>query len=123
MINGNILFLESNKEGQPRFNAKGRWVQIDVECSKNYIQPTRSHINGKFEIIMIKREIRLYDKVVFYPKNSTYENGIQADIEIHSHMRIEGKVPDLPPGEYLVSLRSAIDETNKLEEDLSFTIL
>jgi hypothetical protein len=61
---------------------------------------------------------------VFYPKDSTYEKGTLADIEIKSQMSIEGAVPDLPKGEYLVSLRSAIDETSKIEDgDLSFTVL
>ena len=65
----------------------------------------------------------LNDKIIFYPKSSTCDKEIQADIQIHNQMRIKGKVPDLSTGEYFVSLRSTINETHKLKEDLSFTIL
>jgi hypothetical protein len=64
-----------------------------------------------------------FDTVVFYPKNSTYSKGIQADTETKSTMRITGKVPNIPKGEYFVSIRSAIDESPRTKEDLVFTVL
>ena len=101
----------------------GGSTHVDITCTGIYLKPTKHFTKKKFEIIDTRRKIREFDKVVFYSKNSTYDRGTQADIEIHSKMRIEGIVPDLPPGEYLVSLRSAIDETNKMEDDLPFTVL
>lgn len=92
-------------------------------CTGAYIKPTKQFQGKKFEIIDTRRKIREFDKVVFYPKTSTYAEGIQADIEIKSHMTIEGIVPDFPKGDYFVSLRSAIDDSSKFEKDLSFTIM
>ena len=78
---------------------------------------------GKFEIIDVATKLNEFDKVVFYPKNSTYSKGIQADTETKSTMRIEGQVPDIPKGEYFVTVRSSIDESSRTKEDLSFTVL
>ena len=88
-----------------------------------YIKPTKHFIKGKFEIVDTRRKIQVYDKVIFYPKNLSYLEGVQADIEIKSKMSILGEVPQLPEGKYLISLRSALDETSKLENDLEFTVL
>ena len=95
----------------------------EVTCTGVKIAPTKHLIGGKFEIIMTKGKLLESDKVVFYSKNSEYSQGVQAHIEIKSQTRIEGKVPNLPTGEYFVSLRSSIDETSRLENDLIFTVL
>jgi len=105
-----------------KFSPGGDWW-IETSYVHVLIRPTKHFTGGKFEIIDYKRKFREYDKVVFYSKDSTYTNGIQADIEIKSAMRIEGLVPPIPKGEYLVSVRSSLDEKSKLEEDLEFTIL
>ena len=67
--------------------------------------------------------INLIFNRVDYVKEGTYSEGIQADIEIKSTMRIDGRVPDIPKGGYYVSVRSALDEVSKLENDLKFTVL
>ncbi len=100
--------------GVPRYSAQIDDVHID---------PTKQSAGGKFEIIDVSTKLNEFDKVVFYPKNSTYSEGIQSDTETKSTMRIEGQVPDIPKGEYFVSVRSAIDESSRTKEDLSFTVL
>ena len=110
--------LDPNDKFSPGGN---NWIEYSI--SNTVIKPTRHFKGGKFEIIDYKRKFREYDKVVFYPKDITSENGVQADIEIKSHMRIEGYVPHIPKGDYFVSVQSALDETKKLKEDLSFTVL
>jgi len=100
--------------GVPRYS-----VQIDDVN----INPTKQYAGGKFEIVDLATKLNEFDKVVFYPKNSTYSEGIQADAETKSEMRIVGQVPDIPKGEYFVSIRSAIDESPRTKEDLVFTVL
>ena len=95
----------------------------DISCSGIYIKPTKHFVNGKFEIISTDIKIQEYDKVIFYPKEGTYSKGIQANIEIKSSMRIYGRVPDIPKGDYYVSVRSALYEVSNLENDLKFTVL
>lgn len=87
------------------------------------IKPTKHFVDGKFEIIDTDRQIQEFDKVAFYPKNGSYSDGVQADIEIHSKMRIEGRVPNIPKGLYLVSLYSSLNGKSRLESDLDFTVL
>lgn len=100
--------------GVPRYSAQIDDVHID---------PTKQFAGGKFEIIDVSTKLNEFDTVVFYPKNSSYLEGIQADTETKSTMRIVGKVPDIPKGEYLVSVRSAIDDSSRTKDDLSFTVL
>jgi len=100
--------------GTPRYS-----VQIDDV----HIDPTKQFAGGTFEIIDVSTKLNEFDKVVFYPKNSTYSEGKQADTETKSTMRIKGQVPDIPKGEYFVSVRSTIDESPRTKEDLAFTVL
>ena len=115
--------INSFEYGTGTTGTNSQGVFADVTCTGVYIKPTRHFAGNKFEIIDTRRKIQKFDKVVFYAKDATYSKGIQADVEIKSQMRIEGTVPEFPQGEYFVSLRSTIDESSKLEEDLSFTIL
>ena len=88
-----------------------------------YVNPTKQFGEGKFEIINLSRNLTSYERVIFYPKDRTYSEGTTADTKLMSEMRIEGQVPKIPKGEYLISIRSAIDDSSRLEEDLPFTIL
>jgi hypothetical protein len=100
--------------GSPRFS-----VQVDDV----HIDPTKQFAGGKFEIIDVSKKLNAYDTVVFYPKNSKSSEGVQADSETKSSMRIVGQVPNIPAGDYLVSIRSAIDDSPRIQEDLAFTVL
>jgi len=100
--------------GRPRYTTSVDEVHID---------PTKQFAGGKFEIIDLSTNLNEFDTVVFYPKNSTYSEGFQAGTETKSTMRIIGYVPDIPKGDYFVSIRSAIDESSRTKEDLEFTVL
>ena len=91
-------------------------------CDDVFIKPKRNQKGGKFEIIDSRRKIQESDKVIFYPKDDNYSNGIHAEIEIKSSMRIEGIIPELPNGEYLITVRSS-EETSRLEDDFKFEII
>ena len=110
-----MLVLESALTfGMPRYS-----VNIDDV----YINPTKQFMGGKFEIIDTARKLTEYDRVVFYPKNKSYDEGLSADVALMSEIRMEGQVPDLPKGDYFISIRSAVDDSSRIENDLSFTVL
>ena len=100
--------------GAPRYSANVKDV---------YVNPTKQFTEGKFEIIDMARKITEYDRITFYPTDKSYSEGTPADTTLMSEIRIEGQVPDIPKGDYLISIRSAIDNSSRIEEDLSFTIM
>ena len=94
-----------------------------VHVEDVYVNPTKQFADGKFEIIDTAKKITEYERIVFYPKDKSYLDGIPADTSLMSVMRIEGQVPKLSKGDYCISIRSAIDDSSRIEKDLSFTVL
>lgn len=88
-----------------------------------YVNPTKQFAEGKFEIIDTSEKITEYDIIIFYPKDKSFSEGTQADTLLMSEIRIEGQVPNIPKGEYFISIRSAVDNSSRIEKDLPFTIL
>ena len=109
----------------PLFDKAGEGSTIFdiISCDSNYIKPTRNLVGGKFEIIDSKRKIEESDIVIFYPMDQDFSKGIPAKVEFKSTMRVEGEVPDIPKGKYLISLRSSNGKISKLGKDLEFVIL
>ena len=91
-------------------------------CTGEYVKPTKHLAGGKFRIIDTHRKIQDTDKVIFYPKGNDFSKGVLAEIEIHSSMRLEGNVPTLSKGQYMISIRS-LDDESRLKNDLEFTVL
>ena len=51
-------------------------------------------------------------------------NVVKQQLELtEMDMNIKCKIPNIMKGEYLISVRSVIDEISKLEEDLMCTVL
>lgn len=103
--------------------ADGDWYFSHFVYSNSVIKPTKHFVGGFFKLIDYKSRIRENDLVLFYPKDSTSNSGVQAKTEFKSKMRLFGTVPNLKKGEYFVSLHSSLDEKSKLDPDLSFTVL
>jgi len=109
------LFDEAADEGTTFF--------LDmITCDSNYIKPTKQLVGGKFEIIDSKRKLEKSDIVIFYPATKDISKGIHVEIEFKSSMRIEGKVPEIPKGQYLIAVISS-NQISRLEHDLEFEIL
>ena len=97
--------------------------RYSVNVDDVYVNPTKQFVGGKFEIIDTAKKLNEYDRVVFYPKNKSYHEGVSADVALMSEVRMEGNIPEIPKGEYFISIRSAIDDSSRIEDDLSFTIM
>ena len=97
--------------------------RYSIHVNDVYVNPTKQFVDGKFEIINLDKKLTDYERVIFYSKDKSYSEGTVADTTLMSDIRIEGAIPNIPKGEYRISIRSAIDDSSRLEEDLMFTIL
>ena len=91
--------------------------------SRVFIKPTRNFVGGRFEIIDTKEKFEKTDKIIFIPKNNSKLKGIEVKTEFKSKMSIAGRVPNLPKGDYTISIINESKDTSKFDQKLTFKIL